>query len=122
MFRGDARHSGRYKSPAFNGFEAVQWAFKTGGKVFSSPAVAEGVAYFGSEDKHLYAVDARSGKALWKFATGGAVHASPAVFRGTVYFTSFDGYCYALDARTGGEKWRFQTDGKGISAGSGSGA
>jgi outer membrane protein assembly factor BamB len=112
MFRGDARHSGRYQSPAFNGFEGVQWAFKTGGKVFSSPAVAEGVAYFGSEDKHLYAVDARSGRAIWKFATGGAVHASPAVFRGTVYFTSFDGYCYALDARTGREKWRFQTDGE----------
>jgi outer membrane protein assembly factor BamB len=112
MFRGDARHSGRYQSPAFNGFEGVQWAFKTGGKVFSSPAVAEGVAYFGSEDKHLYAVDARSGRAIWKFATGGAVHASPAVFRGTVYFTSFDGYCYALDARTGREKWRFRTDGE----------
>jgi outer membrane protein assembly factor BamB len=74
--------------------------------------VAEGVAYFGSEDKHLYAVDARSGKGIWKFATGGAVHSSPAVFRGTVYFTSFDGYCYALDVRTGQEKWRFQTDGE----------
>ncbi len=111
-FRADARHSGHYQSAAYNHFAGVSWQFKTGGKVFSSPAVHNGVVYFGSEDKYLYALDAQSGKERWKFATGGAVHASPTVLDGTVYFTSFDGYCYAVDARTGDEKWRFATGGE----------
>jgi hypothetical protein len=38
----------------------VKWKFKTGGKVFSSPAVTGGLAFIGSDDGHLYALDAHS--------------------------------------------------------------
>src|SRR5512146_2690449 len=41
----------------------------------SSPAVAGGAVYFGSGDRHVYAVDAASGRLKWKFATGNVVHA-----------------------------------------------
>lgn len=39
---------------------------------FSSPSIARGVAYYGTFDGLLYAVDARSGKVLDTFATDGA--------------------------------------------------
>jgi outer membrane protein assembly factor BamB len=32
------------------------WSYQTGGNVYSSPAVVDGVVYFGSYDGNLYAV------------------------------------------------------------------
>lgn len=112
MFHGCERRCGIYPSHNYTGFGNLQWKFKTGGKVFSSPAVVGDIAYIGSEDKSLYAVDIRTGKQLWKFKTGGAVHSSPAVFNKIVYFGSYDGNYYAVDALTGAEKWRFKTGGE----------
>ena len=75
----------------------------------SSPAVNEGLVYFGSGDGNLYALNAETGQLKWKFATQGVVHSSPAVAGGVVYFGSWDSYLYALDAATGQEKWKFKT-------------
>ena len=36
---------------------AKAWSFPTGGRVFSSPAVADGVVYVGSEDFNVYALE-----------------------------------------------------------------
>jgi outer membrane protein assembly factor BamB len=109
MFRADAAHTGVYAGPA--SIAGVKWKFKTGGKVFSSPAVAAGVVYFGSSDHNLYAVSEADGSPRWKFATEGAVNSSPAVVGGTVYFTSLDGNLYAADT-AGKLKWKFQTGGE----------
>jgi outer membrane protein assembly factor BamB len=75
----------------------------------SSAAVANGIAYIGSGDGYVYALDAATGALKWKFKTGNVVHASPAVADGTVFVGSWDANFYALDARTGAEKWRFKT-------------
>ena len=112
---------------------AKKWAFKTGGErrftapgihgiapknemmpdpydVFlSSPAISNGVAYVGSGDHYVYALDAGTGSLRWKFLTGNVVHASPAVAAGTLYIGSWDRYFYALDARSGAVRWRFAT-------------
>lgn len=113
---------------------AQQWAFATGGErrhtapginhaepsaetmpdpwdfFLSSPIVHDGVVYFGSGDRHVYAVDAATGVLRWKFETGNVVHASPALADGRVYVGNFDGRFYALDAKTGALQWQFQTD------------
>jgi outer membrane protein assembly factor BamB len=34
------------------------WSYETGGDVYSSPTVVDGVVYVGSEDKHVYALGA----------------------------------------------------------------
>jgi outer membrane protein assembly factor BamB len=75
----------------------------------SSPAVVDGVVYFGSYDNHLYAVDEKTGKEKWKFKTGNYVQTSPAVVDGVVYFGSDDKHLYAVDTKTGEEKWKFET-------------
>ena len=75
----------------------------------SSPAIANGVVYFGSGDHNVYALEAATGALKWKFATGDVVHTSPAIAGGVVYIGSFDRYLYALDAGTGTMRWRFQT-------------
>ena len=55
MFRGDLRHSGIYDGPGVRNLSGVKWAFKTGARVVSSPAVANGVVYVGGEDHKVYA-------------------------------------------------------------------
>ena len=66
--------------------------------VVSSPAVANGVVYIGSDDHKLYAFDAagnagcsgtpKSCAPLWTATTGNAVLSSPAVANGVVYVGS----------------------------------
>jgi outer membrane protein assembly factor BamB len=75
----------------------------------SSPVVANGVAYIGSGDQNVYALDAATGALKWTFATGDVVHASPAVANGVVYIGSWDRNLYAIDASTGRERWRYTT-------------
>jgi outer membrane protein assembly factor BamB len=86
--------------------------FKTGGWVISSPSLADGVVYVGSDDKNLYAVEAKTGTEKWRFSTGGPVRSSPAIVNGTVYFGSYDGFFYAVDAAAGKPKWKFETAGE----------
>jgi outer membrane protein assembly factor BamB len=88
---------------------ATAWTGPTGNGVFSSPAVAGGIVYVGSDDGKLHAFDAagvtncsvgpsRACSPLWTAATGGAVRSSPAVAGGIVYVGSDDGKLYAFDA------------------------
>jgi eukaryotic-like serine/threonine-protein kinase len=112
MFRGDAQHTGVYATAGVSRFHGVKWKFHTGGYVVSSPALADGIVYFGSTDGHLYAVDRDTGKLRWKYATGSRVVSSPAVSNGYAYFTSYDGYFYAVDAASGKLKWKFKTAGE----------
>lgn len=112
MFRGDPARTGIYDSSGPWELKGVKWTFHTGGPVLTSPAIADSVAYFGSDDHSVYAVDLTNGKQLWKFDTGGPVRSSPAVVAGTAYFGSYDGIFYAVDTATGKLKWRFGTAGE----------
>src|SRR5271154_3586082 len=112
MFRANPQHTGVYQSSAIERFSRVKWKFHTGGKVFSSPAIAAGIAYVGSSDGNLYAVDLASGTQKWKFAAHSRVSSSPAVAGGVVYFGALDGNLHALDAIDGQLKWKFQTAGE----------
>ena len=75
---------------------AILWTYKTAGGIYSSAAVANGVVYFGSDDKNIYALDATTGTLLWKYTTEGAVRSSPAVVNGMVFVGSGDQYMYAF--------------------------
>ncbi|MFF7840471.1 PQQ-binding-like beta-propeller repeat protein [Streptomyces ossamyceticus] len=92
-----------------------KWKFITGGLVYASPIVADGVVYVGGETDFLYALDADTGALRWAFETGGNVNAEPAVADGTVYVPSEDGNLYAVDVDTGRQRWKFRT-GKGRSS------
>jgi outer membrane protein assembly factor BamB len=111
LFRGDAARTGQLDDPGPKGNPVVQWTFKTGGAVESSPAMVDGTVYVGSDDATLNAIDAASGEARWRFATAGAVTSSPAVVNGVVYVGSEGGDVYAVDAATGTQRWQLNTGG-----------
>ena len=89
--------------------DALLWRHQTGGWVVNAPAVADGVVYAGSDDRHLYALDAATGEMLWSFETGDVIRSTPTVTGGAVYFGSNDNHVYALDAQTGGLLWSHDT-------------
>src|SRR5260370_12096859 len=68
---------------------ALDWNYTAGSYIYSSsPTVVNGIVYFGSWDKNIYAVDANTGALKWSYATGHFVYSSPAVVNGIVYVGS----------------------------------
>ena len=84
--------------------EKFLWKFKTGGSVYSSPAIgSNGTVYVGSFDKKLYAINGKTGDKLWEFKVGDNVENSPAIGpNGTVYFGSWDKSLYAIETDSSG--------------------
>jgi outer membrane protein assembly factor BamB len=103
MWRHDPAHTGVGQSGPAN--LTLKWKFEASGAVVSSPSVAEGRVYFGSQDKHVYCVDAGTGAFIWKFNTTERIASSPAVVEGKVYIGPDDGTIYCLDAYNGSLLW-----------------
>jgi len=75
-----AATSGAPSFAAINaGSGAIIWQVPLAADAYSSPAVFNNTVYFGSEDHHVYALNATTGKLVCSFDTGGRVEASPAV-------------------------------------------
>jgi len=109
MFRANPSHTG---SAIGNTLVTpnLLWSYPTNGgpdSGESSPAIVNGVLYFGSTDDNLYALNATEGTKLWNYSTGGPIDSSPAVYNGVVYTGSLG--LYALNATNGDEIWVFKS-------------
>ena len=109
--------------------EPLSWSpFRTGDKIWSTPVVRDGIVYFGSHDRNVYAVSLKDGKELWRFSTGGSVVTSPLLMGNTVVVGSYDKKLYGINIADGKPLWQFEasnwfwaspvSDGKAIFAGS----
>lgn len=105
---------GMYALDATTG--AVKWGPATDVKLSeSSPAIANGLVFAGSELNGLLALDATTGATKWKFDSGLIVNSSPTIVNGVVYVgasaltNSNNDKLYAVDAATGAKKWEFKT-------------
>jgi outer membrane protein assembly factor BamB len=104
MFRHDAVRSSIGDSGPSN--LTLVWKYLTNGAVMSSPSIANGILYVGSQDMNIYAIDAWSGDLIWVFPTSGTIESSPAVVNGKVFIGSDDGFVYCLDAFNGSLLWK----------------
>ena len=108
-FQHDASHSGSStsKAPLTN---QTLWTFTTGDKVESSPVVANGAVYVGSDDGYFYALNAYNGSLLWRYNTYGPIQSAATVVDGVVYFGGFHSHAvFALNASTGELIWNSPT-------------
>ena len=85
------------------------WKFKTGGPLYASPVIANGILYIGSTDGKVYALDAKQWGIKWVFDAGDAIRYSAAVLGDRVYFSARNNKVYALDAKTGEKLWEFKS-------------
>ena len=107
MYRHDVNRSG-YTQIAGPKYNFTKWTYQTGGIILSSPAVANGIVYVGSNDSNVYAINMWTGEEKWRFSTGLAgIYSSPAVANGIVYIGANDNKTYALNATTGELIWSF---------------
>jgi outer membrane protein assembly factor BamB len=67
--------------------------------------VVDDVAYFGSTEGRLYAVNPRTGNVRWAYNTGGRINASPSVFGIRVCVSTYAGSIFCLDRRSGRKLW-----------------
>jgi eukaryotic-like serine/threonine-protein kinase len=82
----------------------LKWVFDSQRFVDSSTAVVGGIAYFGSDDGFVRAVDIADGTQVWAVLKGQMENSSPAVADGVVYIHGTE-RLLALEAATGEERW-----------------
>lgn len=72
----------------------------------SKPTFYNNVAFIGSTNGKMYAVDIEKKKIMWDFETGAWIMSNPLYSEGNLYFGSNDGYVYAINANTGKLVWK----------------
>ena len=72
------------------------WTFATRARVESSPAIADGHVFVGSNDGRFYVLNLMTGAKEWEFNAGAPLSASPAIAKGRIVIGSQDGrlYCF----------------------------
>jgi outer membrane protein assembly factor BamB len=90
----------------------IVWSVTMKDRIWSSPCVANGKVFFGTNDGNYYALNATTGKMLWNYTVegNGENQYSPAIAGGILYVCSHDGVVYALNAETGAKIWSYDTN------------
>lgn len=97
------------------------WTVEVDGPVSATPVISDGIAYVGSYDGNLYAIDLLSGELIWTYETGAAVMepnlqiplgvtGSAAVAGGVVYVGDASATVHAIDAGSGAVIWTAKVD------------
>ena len=100
----------------FDGMEKTgqpepRWKFKTEDEIRCSPTSYRDMAFIGSYDTNVWAVNLQNGEFIWKYPTNAGIASSPIVDEESklVLFGSEDYSFNALDYRTGRINWSYTT-------------
>lgn len=88
----------------------TKWTVTGAKAIFTTPAIVDGMVYFGASNNHLYAVDAKTGDVQWTYEANDYIVSSPTVIDDTVYFGTGDTMVFALSTEDGSERWRTSTN------------
>lgn len=86
----------------------LAWKIETGGYVYGTPAIVEGVAFSAGCDGFLRGVDVASGVVKLKVEIGAYVGASPAVRDGRAYMGTFENQVVAVDLAGAKIAWAYE--------------
>lgn len=88
---------------------SLWWKYKANGPFVGTPVIRDGIAYIGSLDSTLYALDLSQKKLKWKLSTGGAIRSSACIDGNTLYLLSSDGLLYRVGIDSGMLEGTFRT-------------
>jgi outer membrane protein assembly factor BamB len=133
MYMHDTARTGNGLDTTFSAANAAQlanvWTFPTGGAIAGGAAIVGNIAYIGSWDGYLYAIDVTTGAQQWRTFLGKTsvtacygtnnmgISSTPAVVNGVVYVGGGDSNWYAVDAATGNTLWSVPTGDNSASGG-----
>ena len=87
---------------------SLVWKFKAGDIIAGSVTVKDNIAFFGSQDGFVYALNAETGKLSWKYQTGGMVNAiSGQFYKGNFYIGSSNGFMHCFSEK-GDLLWKYK--------------
>ncbi|HML15973.1 MAG TPA: PQQ-binding-like beta-propeller repeat protein, partial [Bryobacteraceae bacterium] len=97
----------------------LKWVFQARSfeKFETTPLIVDGVMYMTEAPDHVYALDARNGRAFWDYehkpsrdarVCCGSVNRGVAILGGTLYMGTIDGRLIALDAKSGRPVWNIE--------------
>ena len=105
QFRGNALLTGVATQPVPQRLKLL-WTYESGDSIESSPAVVDGVVYFGNQAGELHAVNLSDGKVRWKYKAKEAIaESSPTVAQGIVVIGDLSGYVHGVNAKDGKGLW-----------------
>ena len=90
----------------------MAWAFGVPGVVamFGQPTIAGGRVFFGSQNGHVYSLDARTGCYYWDYQASAGVRTAITIARignrDVALFGDRRGHAYSVDAATGETVWK----------------
>lgn len=108
MIYHDSRHTGYTDEKISDDLELL-WSYEVD-NVVSSPIVAEGKVFLGSQNGKIYCLDENNGELIWSYNTGEKFFSSPAVSDGKV-FVSVTNKLYCLNIETGKVIWSNEISG-----------
>ena len=86
--------------------EKLMWDYPTDGPIRSSPKIAEGHVFIGSDDYNLYALNISTYQKSWSIHVEGAVRSTPFLTNDMIYFGTEGNEFICADYR-GQVKWKF---------------
>jgi serine/threonine protein kinase len=88
-----------------------RWTFKTEDEIRSSPTAYKDLAFVGSYDTNVWALNIENGELVWRYPTNGGIASSPVVDEENrlVLFGSEDYTFNAVDFRSGRISWTYTT-------------
>ncbi len=90
---------------------AIRWSRGLPAPSESSPLLAGGRLFFGTQSGRVYALNASSGKLIWTYQASGAVKASPSLSGGVLYFGDYSGHLQAVSESNGRRIWVSSSEG-----------
>ncbi len=106
--------TGFFDSMGQTGEVVPKWKFTTEDEIRCSPANYRELAFIGSYDTNMWAVNVSTGEFVWKHPTNGGIASSPVIDDSSklVLFGSEDNSFNAVDYRTGRINWSYSTRGR----------
>ncbi len=85
--------------------KGVEWVYRTGAVIETTPAVDANVIYVPVEGGRLHAIDRLTGKRVWVFSSGADKLSTPTLVENKILITDSKGNLRSLDRDTGQELW-----------------